>query len=82
MTDHYRCILKVNLFIIDTDVQNAKLPTSFTNSPGAYEDIFTPFGTKALTQNLKSLSTENQFFLCQLGHLWVLSHTVGTDFGS
>ena len=41
MADHYRCILKVNLFIIDTDVQNTKLPTSFTNSPGAHGDIFT-----------------------------------------
>ena len=35
-----------------------------TNSPGAHGDIFTPFGTKALTQNLKSLPRGNQFLLC------------------
>lgn len=40
------------------------------HSQGAYEDIFTPFETKALTQNSKSMLRGNQVFLCQLGCLW------------
>lgn len=46
--------------------------SSFTNithiflSPGTYGYVFTPFGTKALTQPLNSLLWRNQFFLCQL----------------
>ena len=54
-------------------------------SSGANGDIFTPFGTKALTQNLKSLPRGNQFLLCQLGSFRspfrVLGHTVGPDLG-
>ena len=47
-------------------------------SPGAHGDIFTPFGTKDLTQYLKPLLKESQFFLCQLG---CPCHIVGADLG-
>ena len=67
-----RTMVCLQSFIVSSKNYFEKKKISFFYSPRVRGDVFTPFGMRALTQNLKSLLRGNQFFLCQLGLLWGL----------